>query len=171
MLIGLLLPALFTLVTSLSISTNPTSLQLPAQNTSSVAVSSPWPSTPYAFSVSDSFPFTSYWVSITGYGAPGPSNTTQALEVIDDLKKKIISATVPREVVFDQAFSVPGLAVTFKAPDAKGVSGIDAWQINGLLVRMQAYTRAYGAMGVQGGKTLGENGKFMEMFELVWMFE
>lgn len=171
MLLGFILPALFTSSTCLSLPTTPTILQRPGQNTSSLTLK-PWPSTPYVFSVYDSYPFPSYWIKINAYGAPGPSNTTLAAEILEELNNRIFLDIMPKTVIQNRNFSVPGLAARFMVPKEQGYGhGISPWQVWELLARLHQFTIDHGAVGIQGEKSLVKGGKVDERFELEWMFE
>lgn len=164
-----LLPALFAFSTALSIPTNPTIIQLPAQNLSSLTLS-PWPSAPYRFSVPKSPIYLSFAVKLNAYGPPGPS-TIDAERLLKTLANQVLPVPpAPYERIRDFNETAAGVEARFVATGTGYGYGLVRTQAATLFDRLRQLTRLHGAVGFADGE-IEVAGRVVERFELEWMFE
>lgn len=170
MLAAFLLPIFFALSNTLSIPTNPTIIQLPTQNSTSLNLR-PWPPAPYRFSVPKSPTFLSFSVKLGAYGPPGPSSTIEAERLLKRLADQVLPVpAAPYERMHDFNESASGVEARFEATGRGYGYGVARTQAATLFDRLRQLTRLHGAVGVLGGE-IEVNGRVVERFELEWMFE
>lgn len=170
MLAAFLLPALFAFSNALSIPINPTIIQLPAQNLSSLTLS-PWPPAPYRFSVPKSPTFLSFAVKLNAYGPPGPSSTIEAERLLRKLASQVLPVpAAPYERIHDFNESASGVEARFLATGTGQGYGVARTQAATLFDRLRQLTRLHGAVGFADGE-IEVAGRVVERFVLEWMFE
>jgi len=169
LLAAVLLPTFFALSNALSIPTDPTIIQQPAQNFSSLTLS-PWPPAPYRFSVPKSPAYLSFSVRLTAYGPPGPSSTIEAEALLKTLAKQVLLVpAAPYERIRDFTESASGVGTKFTAIGQGIRYGVARTQVATLFDRLRQLTRVHGAVGWNGEMEV--DGKVVEKFTLEWMFE
>lgn len=170
MLTAFLLPAFFNLSNTLLIPIDPTIIQLPALNSSSLTLR-PWPSAPFRFSVPKTPASLTFSVRINAYGPPGPSPTIEAEKLLKRLASNVLRVpAAPYERLRDFNESATGVEARFVATGSGFGYGVVRTQAATLFDRLRQLTRVHGAVGVTSGE-IEVGGRVVETFELEWMFE
>lgn len=161
------------LTTSLSIHRPSSLLQPPSLNlnttTTPALTLTPWPPTPFHFSIPALPLMPTYRVQISAYGAPGPSNTSLAQEILLQLRNKIHNGGSYRQVLVDEVEGVEGVQLELRSTGL-GAGGMSRLQVVELVRRLGEETGRHGAMGVMGG-AVRVGGVVVTRWRMDWLFE